>query len=230
MKLLSLGNTNAKTAKSDALGTEYLTAILYLAPYNTAGLFNVCPKSSEGCRKACLFTAGRGVFHNVQQARVKKTQWYFNDKAGFLSQLADDIHKFKKKCAKLGKKPAVRLNGTSDILWENTGLMSLFPDVQFYDYTKIAQRLSRPLPANYHLTFSLHENNLTEATAILEKGLGNIAVVFHGSIPAQFLNREVISGDDHDLRFLDKKGVVIGLTAKGKAKKDTTGFVVKSCQ
>jgi len=226
MKLLSPGNTNAKTTKSDNLDTEYLTAILYLAPFTTAGSINVCPKSSEGCRKSCLFTAGRGVFNNVQEARVKKTKWFFDNKQGFLSQLADDIHKFSKKCAKLGKKPAIRLNGTSDILWENTGLFNMFTYVQFYDYTKISQRFYRQLPSNYHLTFSLHENNLDDAQKILGSGLGNIAVVFKKDIPAWYLQREVINGDLHDLRFLDKKGVIVGLTAKGKARKDTSGFVV----
>jgi hypothetical protein len=226
LKLLSLGNTNAKTVKSDNAGTEYLTAILYLAPYTTAGGLNVCPKSSEGCRAACLFPAGRGVFFNVQNARVKKTKWYFEDRRGFLSQLATDIHKFVKRCNKLGKRPAIRLNGTSDILWEKTGIFSLFPEVQFYDYTKIAQRFYWQRPSNYHLTFSLHENNLKDAEKILENNLGNVAVVFKGQIPAQFLNREVVNGDETDLRFLDKSGVIVGLTAKGKARKDKTGFVV----
>jgi len=228
MKLLSLGNTNAKTIKSDKIQDTYLTAILFLAPWKTVGMKNknVCPKASVGCRKACLFTAGRGIFNSVQEARKRKTKLYFKNKIEFLTHLHEDIQKFSKKCEKLGRKPAIRLNGTSDILWELTGVMGRFPNVQFYDYTKIVERFYRPLPKNYHLTFSLHENNLADAKEVL-KHKHNVAVVFRNKHkPKTFLGHKVIDGDTHDLRFLDKKGVIIGLKAKGKAKKDNTGFVI----
>lgn len=225
MKLLSDGNTNAKTIKSNKVQDKFLTAILYLAPHTTAGKKNVCPKSSKGCRKACLFTAGRGVFHNVMQARKRKTNFYFNDERGFLDQLSEDITRFSAKCKRLGKKPAIRLNGTSDILWERTGIIDRFPKVRFYDYTKVARRFTRPRPKNYFLLFSQHENNSTDAQRIASRG-HNVAVVFKGEMPKTYLGRKVINGDKHDLRFLDKKGVVVGLTAKGKAKRDTEGFVI----
>lgn len=226
MKLLSLGSTNAKTKKSDSIQDKYLTAILYLAPYTTAGRKNVCPKSSEGCRKACLFTAGRGAFSNVMNARLRRTNEYFDDNKGFIAQLESDIAKFEKKCEKQGKKACVRLNGTSDILWERTGIFEKFPNVQFYDYTKIAKRFYSPLPANYHLTFSLHEDNRADAEKILQLGLGNVAVVFKNELPKQFMGKKVVNGDLHDLRFIDKTNVVVGLIAKGKARKDETGFVI----
>jgi hypothetical protein len=118
-----------------------------------------------------------------------------------------------------------RLNGTSDIRWEtvevdgHANIMELFPTVQFYDYTKLVNR--RALPANYRLTFSLAENNDLAAWA---SGL-NVAAVFKGKLPATFMGRPVIDGDETDLRFLDPVGIVVGLKAKGKAKKDQTGFV-----
>lgn len=227
MKLLSLGDSNAKTVKSDNIQDEYLTAILYLSPEKTneRGI-NLCPKASLGCKQSCLFTAGMGSMSNVIKARLNKSHWFIDDKVSFLSQLANDIHDFSKRCDKQGKKAAVRLNGTSDILWEKYGIPNLFPNVKFYDYTKIYSRFENKFfPSNYHLTFSLNEDNRQEAEKVLSKG-HNVAVVFRKAKPKLFMNTVVIDGDAHDLRFLDKKPCIIGLVAKGKAKKDTTGFVV----
>lgn len=237
MKLLSVG-TNAKTAKSDAAG-EYLTAILYLAPANLAGR-EVCPGRSPGCSAACLNTAGRGIFPAIQAARIAKTKFFFQQKDTFLEQLHKEIGAHVKKCAKLGVKPAVRLNGTSDLPWENLrvaigeefkSLLEYFPNVQFYDYTKLATRVHSMLsfqglwPRNYSLTYSLSETpqSVTAAESIISQG-GNVAVVFE-KLPTTFHGVPVVSGDTTDLRFLDPRKVVIGLTAKGKAKKDTSGFV-----
>ena len=122
--------------------------------------------------------------------------------------------------------PVVRLNGTSDILWElNSDIIQSFPNLQFYDYTKISKRFSFAIPANYHLTFSLSESNDNDALKVL--GLGHsIAAVFRDSnLPDTFMGYPVTNGDTTDLRFLDAKGVIVGLKAKGKAKKDTSGFV-----
>ena len=115
-------------------------------------------------------------------------------------------------------------------------VFEIFPDVQWYDYTKIAKRMFPGSDAskyqNYHLTFSRSESNEAIAKTVIGTG-GNVAVVFGNGakkgkvkLPKQFWGYSVICGDTNDLRFLDKKGVIVGLTAKGKAKKDMSGFVV----
>jgi hypothetical protein len=218
-----LGFENAKTSKGAAFG--YLTGIVYLAPYNLSGV-NLCPKASKGCAAACLYTAGRGAFKSIQAARMAKTRWFLNDRASFVAQLKLEIKAAKKRANKLGLKLAIRLNGTSDIVWEKiTDIIQSFPDVQFYDYTKIAKRFLFERPANYDLTFSLSEDNETDARFVLSRG-GRVAVVFRDkSFPDMFLGYPVVSGDNHDLRFLDARGVIVALYAKGKARKDTSGFV-----
>lgn len=229
MKLLGI-DTNTKTVKGQKLG--YMTGILYLAPANISG-YEVCPKATEGCRKACLYKAGRGAFSNVQNARIAKTKYYFENREAFLSDLVKEVRALVTKAEKAGFIPVVRLNGTSDIPWERVpvyfdgsirpNIMAAFPEIQFYDYTKRPNR--KDLPANYHLTFSLAEDNTEDAKVALRNGM-NVAVVFRTpDFPAFYLERTVVSGDDTDLRFLDEKGVVVGLKAKGPAKKDTTGFV-----
>lgn len=232
MKLLTAAHQNAKTAKNKK-HDKYLSAILHLAPSKLSG-YNACPSASKGCAMACLNSAGRGRFNNVQQARIRKTKLFFQDQATFFKLLIADINSLVTKAKKLNKIPVVRLNGTSDIGYENikplNGLtiFEMFPMVQFYDYTKEAIRLVKPLPKNYHLTFSLSEVNERMAGLALKRGF-NVAVVFK-KIPEQYrlnnISAKVISGDDHDLRFLEgHKGLIIGLTAKGKAKQDASGFV-----
>jgi len=225
MKLLNI-DANAKTVKGQGRG--YMTAILYLAPADESG-YEVCPMASQGCRKACLNKAGMGAFSNVQAARIAKTKWYFEDRAAFMAQLMTEVRAFIRKAFKAGLIPVVRLNGTSDIPWERVpvegkpNIMAHFPTVQFYDYTKRHNR--RDLPDNYHLTFSLAEDNDTRASAAASNG-ANVAVVFRtDKFPTTFMGMPVVDGDADDLRFLDGKGVVVGLKAKGPAKKDTSGFV-----
>lgn len=220
MKLLT--TANYKTVKGEKLG--YLTGILYLAPAKISG-YEVCPRRSPGCTTACLYTAGMGAFSTVQQARIKKTKWYFEDRPSFMAQLRKDIVALEKKAKKLGMKPAIRLNGTSDLDWTLTGIMEEFPHIQYYDYTKVLKRLKKEIPKNYHITFSKSEINEMDARWALNLGF-NVAVVFD-KLPEAYLARPVVSGDDTDTRFLDKKGVIIGLTAKGKARKDTSGFCIK---
>jgi hypothetical protein len=229
MKLLTIG-TNAKTIKSDK-ASEYLTAIMYLAPADTVPGVNLCPMAvTAGCREACLYTAGRGAFSNVQKARIKKTEFYRDNRDGFMRTLVSDIEEAQRKASKLGKRLAVRLNGTSDIAWENIRidgdtLMEVFPDVQFYDYTKLP---GRKVPSNYHLTVSYSEAGMMYAAKVLHS-VKNWAVVFSDKarMPTEFHGRKVINGDETDLRFLDGNNVVVGLYAKGQAKKDRTGFVVQ---
>lgn len=225
MKLLAVG-TNAKTIKGDK-ASEYLTAILYMAPHkgNTKGV-NLCPKASQGCTAACLNTAGRGKFNSVQKARIAKADYFVNDREAFLEQLHRELLDFSRYARLRGKKPAVRLNGTTDILWEVLLDMSLYPEIQFYDYTKYQTRPKAERLPNYHLTYSRKE---TDDPAVVPAVLHrmNVAVVFADkALPKSYLGHPVIDGDKTDLRFLDPTGVIVGLAAKGEAKKDTSGFVV----
>ena len=165
MKLLT--TANYKTVKGEKLG--YLTGILYLAPAKISG-YEVCPRRSAGCTEACLYTAGMGKFSNVQQARIKKTKQFFEDRDNFLMQLRKDITALVRKAKKTNMTPAVRLNGTSDIEWTRFGIMEEFPDVQFYDYTKVLNRLKQPIPKNYHITFSKSEDNEMDCRWALNLG------------------------------------------------------------
>lgn len=224
MKLLSI-DTNSKTIKGQSFG--YMTGILYLAPANLSGR-QVCPHRSKGCEIACLYSAGRGAFNNVQSARMRKTLAFFKDKEGFLNDLKNDISSLVKKATKAGMFPCVRLNGTSDLPFHSMGIMECFPDVQFYDYTPNKQRmldyLEGKLPANYSLTFSRKEDNESACDEIIAKG-GNVAAVFK-DIPKTWKGKPCYNGDESDLRFLDPKNVIVALKAKGKAKKDISGFVI----
>ena len=230
MKLLSV-STDAKTTKGESLG--FLTGILYLAPATTTK-WNTCSMAKVAqCDKACLYTAGRGAMNSVQKARIRKTEWLFENTESFMLQLAEDITKLVAKAKKLGLTPLVRLNGTSDIRWETIevsytkkNIFQMFPEVQFYDYTKDVNR--KDLPANYDLTFSYSgvEGFQPFVAKALKKQM-RIAVVFRKEqdIPTTFMGIPVVSGDNSDVRHLDDK-VIVGLYAKGKAKLDTTGFVV----
>ena len=230
MDLLTLSNPKIK--KGEAYG--YRTAIMHLSPYKTKignKIVNVCPFSSPGCRAACLNTAGMGVFTAVQEARVRRTSLLVQNTGEFISRLSREIELFTKSAISAGFTPAVRLNGTSDLRWDLPAFGRIpqrFPSVQFYDYTKnFVWVLTNKVP-NYYLLYSLSEQNYStrEAKILLSRGF-NVAVVFGPEQPEEFMGYKVLSGDDSDLRFLDPPGHVIGLLEKGKAKKDTTGFVVR---
>ena len=227
-KLLNSGNY--KTSKGEKYGWK--TYGLHLAPFNISGK-NVCSSASVGCSTACLNTAGRGSMHSVQDARVKKTRRFFEDRDGFLSQLYKEIKSSVKSAAKKQINSCFRLNLTSDILWERF-VIGDFPESQFYDYTKHLKRFVRflegKLPSNYHLTYSRDETTPDTLVKSLCASGGNVAVVFRGKkLPRRWLGIEVIDGDDSDLRFQDGKGKIVGLLEKGLAKKDETGFVVEPC-
>jgi hypothetical protein len=226
-KLLSV-DADTKTIKGREIG--FLTGILYLAPYTLSGV-NLCPfaKVAE-CHVACLNTAGRGNFNNVKSARLRRAKLFNDNRGEFFAQLIEDIHKLKAQAKKQNLQAVVRLNGTSDIEWENikvTGdytIFNLFPDLQFYDYTKNPNR--KNLPSNYDLTFSYSgvESFIKFNRQALKNNM-RVATVFK-IMPAQFEGREVINGDDHDARFIEDKNIIVGLKAKGKARQDKTGFVI----
>jgi hypothetical protein len=239
MKLLSTGNP--KTLKGVEQG--FNTYILHLAPADVSG-FEVCPKRTKGCTDACLNLAGRGgmfkrgeITNVIQEARKRKTVFFKEERAGFMEWLVADIELAIKQSKRMGLTPVFRLNGTSDISWEKysvvrkgqefSNIFEAFAEVTFYDYTKVLGRRIAGI-TNYSLTFSAADGNELDVYHAISQGY-NIAVVFGIKktlpMPESYLGRPVFNGDESDLRFLDPKGVVVGLYAKGKAKKDTTGFV-----
>jgi hypothetical protein len=239
MKLLSI-NQDAKTIKG--LNKGYLTGIMYLAPYALGGK-NICPfAKAAGCINACLNTAGRGIFNNVQNARLSRTKLFHNDINAFMNKLAVEIHALEKTAIKNGLIPVIRLNGLSDIEFENirfnyafmgkqlnnVTIFDIFNDLQFYDYTKNPYRDS--LPKNYDLTFSY--SNKPEFKKFndiaIKKGLRLAAVFSDQNLPAYFMGLPVLNGDESDLTFLAPKNTILGLYAKGKAKKDVSGFIIKT--
>ena len=227
-KLLS--TANPKIQKGTKQG--YLSFILHLAPADLSGR-ETCPKRTAGCTAACLNTAGRGgMFRKgentnmIQKARIRKTKYFFEDRNAFMLDLYADIQKAIRFAERKGLTPVFRLNGTSDLSWEKyelgaTGknIFALFPTVQFYDYTKVLGRKVKDIP-NYHLTFSKADGNDSDVAEALFQGMSVVAV--YDKIPAG-----VPSADETDLRFLDPKGVMLGLKAKGRAKKDYSGFVIR---
>ena len=245
-KLLTPGNP--KTAKGASKG--YWTFILHLAPAKLSG-FQVCPMATQGCAAACLNTAGRGgmlkgvsrltvsdieagKLNTIQAARIRRTRSFFQTRDVFMSTLVNDVKRAIRMSEAAGYVPVFRLNGTSDIRWETVpvdgadNIMALFPHVQWYDYTKIANR--KNVPANYHLTFSLADGNMSQAYTALANGL-NVAAVFRNKatvaaiMSTGFMGAPVFNGDDTDLRFLDPARHVVALYAKGNARNDVSGFV-----
>ena len=226
-KLLS--TANPKIQKGTKLG--YLSFILHLAPSDLSGK-NTCPKATKGCIAACLNTAGRGgmfkrgeTTNMIQRARIRKTEYFFADRAAFMDDLASDIMRAVNYARKKGLIPVFRLNGTSDLSWEKypvcgaDNIFALFPTIQFYDYTKVLGRKVSHIE-NYHLTFSKADGNDADVAEALMQGMSVVAV--YDAIPA-----DVPSADETDLRFLDPKGIMLGLKAKGRAKKDYSGFVIR---
>jgi len=255
--LLSVGK-NPKIDKSNKVSSKYWSVIMHLRPVNT----KICPyQDIAKCKSACLNTAGLGgVYPSIQKARQRKTDLFLNDRTEFMKQLISDIQKFVRACDRKDKLPAIRLNGTSDIQWENIyvgnmeqysldttdmsnvevfnkkqlgldckNIFEMFPNVQFYDYTKIPTRKVDNIP-NYHLTWSYSEAN-DKYAKMFDQVPNNKAVVFRTKdLPSMFRGLEVIDGDTHDMRFLDKPNSVVGLKAKGQAKKDYSGFVIDVVQ
>ena len=226
-KLLS--TANPKIQKGTKLG--YLSFILHLAPSTLSGR-NTCPKATAGCIASCLNTAGRGGMfkrgentNTIQKARIRKTNYFYEQRQDFMLDLMADIKKGIRMAEKLNLIPVFRLNGTSDLSWEKYDMLpglnvfEVFPNVQFYDYTKILGRKVKGI-ANYHLTFSKAENNDSDVAEALLQGMSVVAV--YDKIP-----EGTPSADETDLRFLDPKGIMLGLKAKGRAKKDYSGFVIR---
>jgi hypothetical protein len=248
-----LSHDNPKAVKAGAFG--YLNGINYMAPHNLAGVGNLCSHASAGCISLCLgdHSGQAAMSQKVKQSRIFKARYFMRERPAFMAEFALHCAKLYRKAQAAGLKAVIRPNGSTDIAFEGvafeipesiaqkiSGIMGrefpaqkyrnifeAFPEIQFLDYTKNAKRFERALPANYHLTFSLSETNRAEAEKVLKRG-ANVAVVFADRIPPEYLEKPTINGDDHDLRFLDPAGVIVGLSPKGnKAKKDKSGFVVR---
>lgn len=229
----NLLSTNSKLEKSV---TGFMILGLQMAPHKLSG-YNVCANASAGCASACLFTAGRGAYSNVKKGRINRTIYFFKARLKFLAQLDEEVARAERKAKKNSVKLAMRLNTISDIPWEKVKvrdgqtIFELYPNVTFYDYTKDLNRAidfaQGHMPANYDLTFSRSEANEAECKAALGFGC-NVAVVFAGkALPKDWKGYAVVNGDQSDARFLDKKGVVVGLVAKGEGRYDESGFVVR---
>jgi len=235
-KLLGI-DTNAKTVKGEKYGVK--TAILYLMPAKQSGVQLCAMASTAGCEKPCLFKAGRGAMSNVMLSRLRKTLYFNQYRELFMNQLHNELIRERAKAKRKGYKLIVRLNGTSDIRFENiavsgyANIMQAVPDIQFYDYTKLANR--KNVPANYDLTFSY--SGVPAYAPYVAKAVAKgdrIAVVFRNRaiVDAMLANGEtflglpIVDGDNSDIRHLEPKGVIVALYAKGPARKDQSGFVV----
>jgi hypothetical protein len=237
--LVSKGNSNAKTVKNSEE-----TWIMYISPYdlNSYGK-TVCSDSTEGCATGCLGPhSGRALlFQMITQARIRKTDLYFADRQAFCDILKKDMIRLSNRAEKKRIKIQVRLNGTSDldfiaILKNRTGLdVRTLPGLSFYDYTKQIGKFKKYHGSDYKLTFSRSEKNTLECIEAIK--YGPVAVVFdtkkNQDLPGTFsfdgINHfPVIDGDKADDLMVNLgSGFILGLRAKGKAKEDKTGFVVR---
>lgn len=224
-KLLKISGENTKIAKTIAkAGGAVRVASLSMMPTR-----ELCPGSkAAGCFDDCLKSAGRGRMSNVAAGRQARTNYWNADQAGFLDQLRAELRAFVKTCKRQGVKPVARLNTISDIPFEKHGIPQEFPEILFYDYTKRADRLGKT-PENYRLMFSYSgREQYARQVAVAEKTEAPIAVVFSGPMPEYFNGRPVINGDESDLVNVNAGRVIIGLAAKGKARSNDNGFVVKT--
>ena len=229
-KLLSNGSSNAKTKKNDRP-----TKILYMKPSEVEGK-EMCPFATKGCRAACLNTSGMGVFSNVQESRYNRTLMYVRNKKKFLEQIAKEVNGSAKFYARKGKEFAVRLNGTSDqpLVESLIKQEGIHENAVFYDYTKNPKKPGeRYLPSGhrYVVALSYSGENKKECIEALKRG-AIAAIVFDtkkgDNLPSKWHGFNVVDGDERDDLMLDvPSGTVLGLRAKGKAKNDTSGFVVQ---
>jgi len=239
---------SAKAIKANKLG--YLNAINYMAPYDSGSVgakkrFSLCSHASAGCIALCLgkYSGQAAIVADLEQgtnatrdSRVRKAQYFMFERQLYMREFVAHVIRLQRKAFKLDMTLVVRPNGSTDIAYENIKIRAyhnktlpqLFPSLQLVDYTKNLRRLlDNNRPSNYHLTFSLSENNRAEAIVALKNGY-NVAVVFGNAFPETYLGHKVINGDAHDLRHLDDSPRIVGLTPKGnKAKLDASGFVVR---
>ena len=229
--LLAFAESNSKLAK----GVEGIRIrSLSLVPSDTLGFMNFCAHASEGCKAACIYTSGRAaIFRAIPEARLKRALLFALERKTFLARLTDELGNFARDSQRKGYKAACRLNVFSDIPFEKLIDLARFPSIQFYDYTKVPSRarafLSGQFPQNYHLTFSLSEDNREVARSFLAQGM-TLAVPFDVKrgqpLPSRFMGALVVDADKRDHRYLDPPGSIAGLRVKGRGKRDLSGFIV----
>ena len=232
-----LGSVNLTTKHQKAYKYDELTYSLYLAPAKMSG-YEVCPMRTKECTKLCLNESGMNRMSmrndNINQSRIKKTKLFFEHREFFINWLIDEIYSAKLKAEKLGYRFSVRLNNTSDISpesfytiykGEQRNILQIFPMVQFYDYTKVLKRIELTKKyKNYDITFSFSGTNFNECIEAMKHT--RVAVVFN-KLPKTFWDKKVIDGDLYDMRYKDKKNVIVGLKFKRVRNKLTkSSFVV----
>ena len=241
-KLSYLGSVNksAKLAKNGKINHQH-TYGLYLAPATESG-YNVCPYSTKECRLGCLATSGRAGMEIIagkektKSCRIRKTRLLFEHTEFFMKWLIVEIKYYKEKAEKEGYGFSVRLNCTSDVDWQSIkingkNIFEIFPDVQFYDYTKNPNKFQNK-PENYHLTFSYTGRNWNTCEKLLKQGY-NVAMIFNvkneKQIPYNYKGYKVINGDSTDYRINDSKGIIVGLKWKHIANKEHEKQILNSC-
>ena len=220
-----------KSAKLD-----HLSAILHLEPRYRFGKTSTCPMAGK-CFATCLAHSGRNRFDVNKASRLWKTKLFLEKQNEFFSHLIDNIEALQRKAKREGLIPTVRLNGTSDIAWENipvleyANIMEMYSKIQFIDYTKIPERMLAKQPKNYHLTYSINEKTKPGfVDSVYKLTRFNCAQVYANSLPTydnagSSTVRRVLDGDVSDLRHLDRRGQLVGLTYKlAFVNKDGTAF------
>lgn len=224
MGVAYLGNVahSAKMSASYRNGT--MTYCIYLAPWNLSG-HNVCG-GGQNCHKSCLVRSGRekikeftyGSNNSVMNSRIRKTRFFYDNRETFMQVMIYEIERYKRKAERMNMEFSVRINGTSDlspVLFKDPesgkNILELFPNIQFYDYTKIPNRikLMEKYP-NYDVTFSFDGYNGSECEEFLKQG-GKVAVVFYGGLPKTYKGYKVVDANNYDMRYLDPKGCIMGL-------------------
>lgn len=233
-------NISSKIMKNQKVSHNY-TYVIYLAPASTSG-YNICSHSTPECRIGCLATSGRAGMEllsgntRTQNARIKKSKLFSENTQYFMAWVIAEIGMYQRKAIRDGYDFSVRLNGTSDICYNSIKIngktiFEIFPDTNFYDYTKSNLKFENK-PNNYHLTFSYTGRNWLQCEVLLKQEF-NVAMVFNvkngNELPTMFNGYEVIDGDLTDARFLDKKGVIVGLKFKRIADKEAQKTVINSC-
>lgn len=223
LSYLAKCNHTAKHKK--AYKYDELVYSLYLAPAKMSG-YEVCPMRNKLCTKLCLNHSGHNRIdiheNKINKSRITKTKLFFEHREFFMDWMFYEIKMYEAKAKKLGYNFSVRLNNTSDISPESfykevngkqINILQYFSHIQFYDYTKVFKRIDLMKKyKNYDLTFSYSGTNIDECTKALDKKV-RVAVVFEG-LPTTFWNRKVVDGDQYDMRYYDRKNVIVGLKFK----------------
>lgn len=221
-----IGSTtnSMKTDKGEKYGIT--TYMVYLAPHKLSG-YNVCPYATKECINSCIHETGHVRLEKlsghttIEKCRIKKTHLFKINPNFFMTWVIAEIAASSILAAKKGNKFAVRLNGTSDIKYEDIkyegkNIFEIFPHITFYDYTKVPNRKIDNYP-NYSLTFSYTGKNVASCLFALDQGQ-NVAIVFNvkrgQSLPDFWRNYPVLDGDLYDYRPADQKQSIVGLRFK----------------